>query len=548
MAATPKHLPFNGSKPVFNLDDAIPEPKNAGVFTKVTNFVSNTASKIMEFAGLSPLLVPAIAKGFSIVGKLEKFRILSPVGRVGTSAANRINAFTEKNLGDFIPGNIPEKLRDVIPESISTKLGSVIPERVAAKFNAVSQKASEAISSGVAGSVPNFVPKASDMDAIGHVSAFKDYLNKIDKNSFISPGFHTPLNEIHKLAESKDGISLAAFAPHRDAISNLIKENEVILNKGESTALKAMLDDIGKAAKSNKVSIFSRIGNTLKAMPVLSNAANTLRAVPGSLRNSKVLPGAANLSFILFSVGSLIGVANNFRKNISTLKEMSKAITGKETSTLGVVFGKASDPIIKEARSKLFSNSVISGATDAISLGLVINDTVKGNVGFLKFMAPQAASSVLNAVVGGSTLPIYTALRDAHAAGQKISAEAYAELIGSASKELKARGGSSSVFAKELGKIYEDMQPPPSQVLRRAANGEMMKDVKALMTANEAAKTTAASSTVAAAPAAGIATGRHVAALQGKADAQPNQQPVGKFTTEELVRKAGQAPHALAGV
>ena len=218
---------------------------------------------------------------------------------------------------------------------------------------------------------------------------------------------------------------------------------------------------------------------------------------------------------------------------------MSEDITGKKASTVSILFGKSS-ATVREARSKLFKNLAVSEATGAVALGVNIVSTVKNFSpisGIVAFTAPQLIGGGISTLIGESTLPVYTELSQAHAAGQKISAEAYAELVGKASPELKARGGSSSVFAKELGKIYAAENASPAQIMREAANGKLVQHVKTLIAANEAAKATS------------MANGSHVAALQkpaAKTIPSENKPVVGNHT-KQLVASAGQANHALSG-
>ncbi|MEQ1705597.1 MAG: hypothetical protein ABL867_06435 [Rickettsiales bacterium] len=297
-------------------------------------------------------------------------------------------------------------------------------------------------------------------------------------------------------------------------------------------ALKKTLDEIGNG--------LNKAGGVIGA----KNAGETVKGLRGAIGKAPVLIGVMNASFIVASAVGMVSAANNLRKNLSSLKEMSKDITGKESSTFSILFGKVPAPI-KEARSKLLKNFAVSEVAGAASLGVNIVSTVKNLPpirGMIAFTAPQLIGGGLNAMIGESSLSIYTALSQAHASGQKISGEAYAALIGTASPELKKRGGADSIFAKELGKIYAEENASPAQVMRRAVNGELMKDLNALIAANEAAKATA----TVAAPAA-VATGSHVAALQKPANKAVTieQKPVVGNHTAQLVANAGQATHAL---
>jgi hypothetical protein len=505
-----------GSAGITSQSDAISKIPQKGFFSRAIDFVTGAPVKLAEYVVWSPFVVSIAGSVLSGLGKLEKIPGFKTIGSYAKSGGQRINSLMDKEVGQVFTGHISKKI-GTTSQTIANAVGDGV------------NKAASAIG------IPEYAPKLSDMNALRHLGRLRkavetikgDTTGKIVKASLkpeIPQNLHNAIDEMVKLAESKQGMSLDKFKPHSDAFLKLIDQNKEILDKKAIRILNKILDSTGKTIKSNNnASIWRNLGQMFKA-------------VPAAISSSKVLPGAANVALIVLAVASLGKVVTNFFKNVAGLKTMSKDITGKEASTMEILTGKAPAPI-KEARSKLIKSSIVSGITDTASLGLVTAMAVKGNVGFLSFMAPQAVSMGVNSMIGESSLPLYTELSQAHASGQKISGEAYAALIGAVSPEIKARGGADSKFAQELGKIYAEENASPAQVMRRIVSGEMLKDVNALIAANETARAAPVAAT-------GIAAGTHVAALQ-KSSNPMGQKPVVGDNTARLVANASQANHAL---
>ncbi len=274
---------------------------------------------------------------------------------------------------------------------------------------------------------------------------------------------------------------------------------------------------------------------------------NDVKALPQTIAKSNMREGLVNTAFIAGSAISMFGVATGFIQNLASLKEMHKDITGKSASTYDVLFGKVSVPVA-DARSKLLKTFTVSGTTDVISLGVAVAGAISKKVPMLAFFAPQVLSMGASTLIGESAMPYYASIKQAHAAGQKIPADAYAELIAKASPELAKRGGSASVFTQKLAEQYAQNNVSPAQIMREAANGQLIKRVDGIIAANEAAKKTTVNTALAAQP---QQAHSHVAALEGKRNGQAVQGVVGEHTARivsDAVR-AGQTPNLVpAGV
>ena len=494
----------HGTAGAISQSDAIPKVAQKGFISKAVDFVTGVPLKLAEYAVWTPIFGLIAGPVLSGVSKLEKIPGFRTIGGGAKSLNNRITDFMRKEIGQIFTGEV------------SKKIGTASQTVADAVGNGVNKAAS------VTG-VQNFAPRPSMMRASGHLGTLKEAINKFDQNGFVAKDFRSAIDQMVKLAESQKGMSTAEFEPHKNAFLKLIEQNKNSLDKKEIKTLNRILTSVGKAANSHKnASIWGNLGQMFKA-------------VPGAIKSSKVLPGVANAALIVLAVASLVRVVTNFFKNVAGLKAMSKDITGKETSTMDIFRGKVPDAI-KDGRSKLIKSSAVSAVTDTVSLGLVTAMAVKGSVGALSFMGPQAVSMGINAMIGESSLQVYSALSQAHASGQKITGEAYAALIGATSHEIKARGGADSIFAKKMGEVYAAENASPAQVLREIDSGKFMEHINTLMVA---AKTAPAAAAV-------VAAGSHVAALQ-KSSNPMEQKPVVGNHTAQLVANAGQATHALSG-
>lgn len=303
------------------------------------------------------------------------------------------------------------------------------------------------------------------------------------------------------------------------------------------------------AAGTNR--IFNTLGGTIEKgaeltgvnKPLVKSTANEIKSLTKSIGKSNVLHGAMNTSFIAGSALSTAGVVKGLGQGIATLKEMEMDITGRDVSTFDILFGKLSKPTA-EAKSQLLKSSSLFGVTDVASLSVAVLSTVKNTVSPLAFFIPQLVSMAGGTVLGESIIPEYKAFKQAHASGQEIPVDNYANFIGQASPVLRERGGASSVFTQKLAEQYSAQRVAPQEIMKRISNGTLEKDVKAMIAQAEAEKKAAEKSMAAAVPAIDTTAHSHVAALQGKHTAQPAQDVVGKHTAK-IVADAAAAKHAL---
>jgi hypothetical protein len=213
----------------------------------------------------------------------------------------------------------------------------------------------------------------------------------------------------------------------------------------------------------------------------------TVSEVPGGIGSSRVLTGAMNAAFVGTSVVQMAGGARTFTQGVTSLKQLYADIKGvptKSVSTWDVLFSSSAPASVRDARKQLWETSVLGQLSDATSLVLSLKMARKGNLSIASFLVPQAVEMGAKVLIGGSYLADYDKMKTAHAHGQRLSADDYAQLLGQACKDIAARGGSDSPFAAALGQQYAEANASPQQVMQEINNGVVTKRVMQIIAAN----------------------------------------------------------------
>lgn len=493
----PQNIPNNrGIGNGIDPTDAIPPAKNAGFLDKAANFFSTATSKLINVIGWSPVFAPMAASLLLGVSKFGKITRIGTIERAGDSAHGYLTGIMNKTVGEVFTGDTSKTIGYVSQKVL--KVAGDGADRVVSTTRA------------------HVIGGLSERNAARHLVKLNKYATQIEASIDPNAPQHVraTIKRMVGLA-SQNGIPPTKFAEHSQAFADFMTQNGNHFDKDGRNLLNKILKTTTKAVNSTNNAAIWR------------NPSRMLAALPSAIGSSKLLPGIANVTFIVLS---LIGIGKTIANHIKTHSETKAASKNA---------GTTSPELVNEANSKLRSSTGVSLVTDFMSLFMNIASAVKGNVSFAGFVLPQVAGGLANAAIGTSSLEKLAGLEKMHAAGQKIPAQAYAELIGSASNELKARGGDGSAFAQELGKIYADMQSDPAQVFRRAVNGAIMHDINALIKANETAEKAFKDTATGAAT-----TGSHVAALRNRGVDAEQKTTYGRHT-EELVRKASQAKASL---
>jgi hypothetical protein len=267
------------------------------------------------------------------------------------------------------------------------------------------------------------------------------------------------------------------------------------IEKLEGT-LKAAKEKLGEVPRAARKPIKKAIAQLESAVYHHNGAASmkdvsgTIRAIPGKLGKMDLGHTVMNGSFVAMSGISMATDARSFTKNLATLKQMYHDLTGKEASTVGVLFGSV-PKVVAEARSHLLKNILIHEGTDVagvlVNLKGLLNPAFGGLKAMAAFMLPQFASQGADMLMGESVLPTYQALKQSFDPKQKMPVEYYQAFLGAMSSELKKHGGENSAFTKAVAEQYAKAQAAPQQMLKDIESGALTKRIEAVIEANKAA-------------------------------------------------------------
>lgn len=174
-----------------------------------------------------------------------------------------------------------------------------------------------------------------------------------------------------------------------------------------------------------------------------------------------------------------------------------------------------------------------------MDLGIAVKSAMNSKMSLLTFFIPAAIGKAANMMIGESVIPYYSALKQAHASGQKIPAEAYAEFISKA-------GGGNGLAIKEISRRYVEANIGPAQIMREISDGTLRKLESSIIAESKAANKPAAATAMADSAPAVENTHSHVAALQGNNAAHERKDVVGKHTAAQMARTAQRASEIMA--
>jgi hypothetical protein len=498
MAKLPEHKIHKGNHGVVTPSDS------QNVTTDgVAEVVSGATDVALNTAALAPLAVPLVASAAGVVGSIGEKVGLDSIAKAGRSTQSSIEEFTKKTIADlFSERKSAQRIADAAQE---------IADGVGGGLN----------KAGNTFGLPKIFQKVGEIRGGRRIEKIDKLIGKVNASVDIPSELRTHVQKIGDLAK----IGNADHHEVTEAFSKAIEASKNLSSK-DSKILKKLNEVAGSHFTSGS---FKNIGDGIKALPK-------------AIGNAPVLTGVMNTGFIASSAIGMFSIAKEFQHNLTALKKMSSDITGKPVSTFSVLFGKTPAPVA-EARSKLLKGLAISEASSAAALGSSVVQAVKGSVSTAGFLVPQLVGMGANMLVGESSLSSYTTLSQAHALGKEIPVKAYAELVGKASPELRARGAEGSVFSKKLAEQYAAEKTSPAQVMREVSNGKLMKRVYTIIAANDLAKPVEAASVAAN----NKLEHSHVAALEKKKQPEKKHTVVGGHTAKLAANTGGQANHVLGG-
>ncbi len=324
------------------------------------------------------------------------------------------------------------------------------------------------------------------------------------------------------------GAGAVAWAGNKTGINAVASVGEKLQGGVKSFSEKTLAENfgqnrVGAAIGRGFTKVSSATGNLLSKFK-LKSAAAAFEEMPTNLANTKGAQGVVDGAWV---AGSALGMAAGgvgFFSGLSQLKRMAAEITGQKTSAWDILTGNVPE-VVKAERAQLFKGLFATEASSGLSLGVAIKSLAKGGMS-MPMMAVQLGIGIgASVLVGEGALPTYSEMDKAFKAGQQLPADAYAKLIGVASKELAARG-ENNPFMMALAEQYAGENASPALVMREIENGAVMRRVQAIIAANEAAKIAQPEQPELAAQA---QQKSHVAALEKP----QNQRPLGNLAQKE---------------
>jgi hypothetical protein len=215
------------------------------------------------------------------------------------------------------------------------------------------------------------------------------------------------------------------------------------------------------------------------------NVRQTFHDTPKNISRATAGPSLFNASFVALSALSMANDTKTFAHNLASLRQMHKDMTGTEVSNMRLLLGTVPAPVAA-ARKVLIANYGLKQVFDVLNIGLNVKMHRMGPITMMAaFMGVGMLSSGVDSVMNVSVLPFYAGISNAYKQHKDISAQAYAEFLALASKDLHNRGsGDPAVMA--LAQQYKAQNISPVEILNRASGTQLMADLHAIIQANEA--------------------------------------------------------------
>ena len=172
-----------------------------------------------------------------------------------------------------------------------------------------------------------------------------------------------------------------------------------------------------------------------------------------------------------------IQTGKSFSSELRTLKQLYADLTGvsvNQISTMKALFG-AAPPFVKEARHSIAKHilpeALVNVLSFVINLKLTRNN-MSGKKQIALIAMQMGGGSVVSWLVGTENfLPMYAALYDMQAKGQAVPPEAYAEFLGTASKDARNDGGAGNTLVQAVAIRYAERQASPAQIVKDIESG-----------------------------------------------------------------------------
>lgn len=230
----------------------------------------------------------------------------------------------------------------------------------------------------------------------------------------------------------------------------------------------------GIAADINKAINFANkqlgaLGNAEGWKELATGNHNTkLKASQTSLQN-----GLAQSLFAVGSTAETISMVRSTKSDLDAFRNLIADIKGvdvQDVTSGDVLFGDLPH-VGNLARRAFLTTAAPRTVLEVINQTFNVRMIMGKHPNLLLMFAPMLASSGLDKLTAGNILDVYKDMKQQEARGDEIDTDEYAKLIGLAHKGLHSRGGDTSRFAKEIGRIYAAKHVSIRQTLADAQNG-----------------------------------------------------------------------------
>jgi hypothetical protein len=291
------------------------------------------------------------------------------------------------------------------------------------------------------------------------------------------------------VGEGKLGSAMNEIRSHLSAHPMNVNYDALTKSIGEA---QAAAKDLGHAPLTKSLSKFAKATNNAENARFFADGWGNLQKHSANLGKSmgqaSVLHGLMNATFIAGAAVSDYRTVTDLHRELGNLKRMHAHLTGQkeeDVSGMGLMFGKVPEPVA-QARAELMKEFgpavVLDVANTVMNIKFAANSKFGSSMKAMMMMMalPMANSMIARGLLGGQLLPTYSRMRDLECRNEEVPKEMYEKLIGSASKDIAARGGQDSNFTKALAVFYSEHHAKADTILKEVHDGTMKKRVAQL--------------------------------------------------------------------
>jgi hypothetical protein len=250
-------------------------------------------------------------------------------------------------------------------------------------------------------------------------------------------------------------------------VSKLLDTHSAVLGKADSKTVKQIIKH------NEKAHVFAQKSMDWGALA--TGEHHTLEAV----RNASLKDGVSGGLLSVASVASTVATTMDTVSDVKAFRQLVADLTGKKVDEVN-----SGDALFAElpyggqvARRALLSNAGPRGVLEAINTVFNIKMIKGSHMSMLMFALPAVLSQAVGMLTSGNVLDVYKEMKKNEAAGQMNLPDQYAQLIGLTHKELHQRGGGSSSFAQEIGRIYADRHASVRETLQAVVSGQVDREL-----------------------------------------------------------------------